>query len=365
MKQLKRWLSALTAVLMLAAVLPAAAAEEDGGFQDVPEDAWFAEAVYWATGRWMMDGYEDGTFAPARTLKRSMLAKVLYNWENEPGGEDVPAPFTDVPGDAWFAGAANWARNEGIMNGTQETAFSPDKELNRQEMIVTLYRFMDWKGADTSARADLSKYPDHADVGNFAKEAMAWAVESGMLHIEADGLLKPRQSVQRCELAYALMKMVRNSASLDHIRLMAGAQLPCGSELEVDDCALMIEYHFHPWDWPDSEELPMDEVVERAKETAKANGYSPISEEGKGSKIYAMTEPWADGVSLITVGEEDSFRPGAEAAKEGVNRRYAQKYVLWEKEGTEYWHVYEVEERDYYEENGERHPCFAMTLIPA
>jgi len=317
----------------------------------------------------MMDGYEDGTFAPARTLKRSMIAKVLYNWENEPYGgenEEKPwdTPFTDVPADAWYANAANWARSEGVMNGTLETTFSPDKELNRQEMIVTLYRFMEWKGADTSARADLSKYPDSGDVGNFAKEAMAWAAAREMLHIEADGLLKPRQSVQRCELAYALMKMIRNSDGVDRIRLMAGAQPPCGDTLELDDCAIIISYHFHTGDWPEDGELPIDEVVKRAEEIARANGCVPIGEEGKGSKIYSMSEPWEDGVSLVVLGEDGTFHPGVEAAKEGVTRRYAQKYVLWDAESWEYWRVYEVQEADYYEEDGENHPCFQVTLLP-
>lgn len=48
-----------------------------------------------------------------------------------------------------------------------------------------------------------------------------------------------------------------------------------------------------------------------------------------------------------------------------MNRRFAQTNVMWKADDWDYWQVYEVSEQDYYEENGERYPCFAVILVPA
>jgi len=186
-----------------------------------------------------------------------------------------------------------------------------------------------------------------------------------MLHIEADGLLKPRQSVQRCELAYALMKLLQNAGEVDQVRLMADAWMHEGSRLEFENCAVMVSYHFHPWDWPDDGDLPMDEVVKRAAAPAEANGYVPMKQAGQDTKIYFMSELWADGVALTVLGEEGTFRAGIEAAKEGMNRRFAKTNIVMGLEDDRLWRVYEVEEQDHYEENGEDRPCFMVTLLPA
>lgn len=371
MKFKTRLTALLTAALMLTAMLPAALAAEEGGsgYLDVPQDAWYCDAVYFAVGRDLMGGYSDESFGPTDTLKRNMLAQVFYNWEQQPyGGEDEEkpwadtAPFGDVQAGAWYENAVNWARSEKVMQG-DGTNFNPNQDLNRQEMAVALYGFAGYKGVDRKADADLSAYADSGDAASWAQAALEWAVTNDMLHIE-NNALAPTAPVQRGELAYALMNMARSGSEVEQLRLMAGTRLESGSRLEVKDCAVIVEYHFHRGDW-EEDLLPVDEVVKRANATAKANGYAPIGQVGQGSKVYAQMEPWDDGVALVALGEDGTFRVGAMAAEQGMNRRFAQTNVIWNGDGWGNWMVYSVDEQDYYEENGQQHPCFDIVLVPA
>jgi len=370
MRQRTRLAALLTAAIMVVSMLPAFAVEEDDpGFLDVPQGSWYYDAVYFAEGKGLMSDYGDGRFGPTDNLQRSMLAQVFYNWEQQPYGgenEEKPwagaAPFADVKAGVWYENAVNWARHEKVMQGSGAN-FDPERALNHQELAVALYGFAGFKNLDKAADADVSKYADGGEVADWAKEAVAWALTRDMFHVE-DNKLNPTAPVQRCELAYALMQLHRNVGEVDQVRLMAGAWMHEGSRMEFKDCAVIVQYHFHPWDWPDSEYLPMDEVVKRAEAVAKDNGYVPVGEQGKGNKVYFMDGPWADGVSLVVLGEEGTYRPGVLAAEEGMTRRFAKTNIVWGFEEDRNWRVYEVREEDYYTENGEDHPCFSIVLLP-
>lgn len=86
---------------------PAEQPEQTTGFTDVAADAWYAQAVRYVVDNSMMNGNGDGTFEPEIAVSRSMLVQVLYNLEGKPEAED--AAFTDVAADAWYADAVAWA----------------------------------------------------------------------------------------------------------------------------------------------------------------------------------------------------------------------------------------------------------------
>jgi len=374
MKLRKRLTALLLSAVMVAAMLPAAFAEEDEPwFSDVTGDVWYRQAVEAAAAKDLMAGYEDGTFHPTATLKRNMLAQVFYNWETRPyndPGEEKPwagtAPFADVNAGSWYENAVNWARSEKVMQGDGSN-FNPEKDLTRQEMAVALYGYAGYKDVGLDADVNVDNFADGGEVAGWAKTAMSWALTRDMLHVEND-TLAPTAPVQRCELAYALMQLCQSGGEVDRVRLLAGTILPSGSEQVLEDCAIKISYDLHTTDWPADGEISVDEVVKRGHDLAKANGYTlytPEGESGKSSKVYIATEPWFDGVSFVTVGELDSLHPGVIAAEEeGETREYAKKYKLWDLGDERDWRVYRVEAVDYYVENGEEHPCFWVTLLP-
>ena len=174
-------------------------------FHDVAADAWYAQAVYDANQLGYMDGVAEGIFAPERAMTRAEFAQVVYNMAtNGEGGTtepgvSYPTKYSDVPSDAWYAKAIEWASRYGIVNGTSETAFDPNGTVTREQVATMLYRY-----AGNGAQADLSAldaFVDGGQVSDWAAAAMAWAVEEGYMHGKSNDDLQPQETASRAEIA--------------------------------------------------------------------------------------------------------------------------------------------------------------------
>ena len=174
-------------------------------FTDVKEDAWYYEAVLYA----MQEGYFKGvtatTFAPESKLSRAMAVTVLYRMAGEPEVTGT-VTFTDVKEDAYYYQALVWAVENGITTGMDDTRFAPNANVTREQMVTFLYRYAKASGADVSKQADLSQYRDVKQVSEYAEEAMAWAVGSGILQGMEQNLLAPRGTATRAQAAAILMR---------------------------------------------------------------------------------------------------------------------------------------------------------------
>lgn len=198
---MKRSFAALTCALTLCAglALPASAAD----FTDVPAGSWYEAAVEEVVEQGWMTGVSDRLFSPNATVTRSTVAVVLWRMEGEP----TPVwrgHFSDVPIDAWFGIAADWACEARIINGTDKGTFS-DGTVTRQELAVMLSRYDTYKDRDL-AEGSLNLYSDAGDVASWAKEGVAHAI--GMGWLEGDGgKLSPKGTTTRAQLAVILQRM--------------------------------------------------------------------------------------------------------------------------------------------------------------
>ena len=116
--------------------------------------------------------------------------------------------FPDVPDKQWFTNAILWANDIGVVNGYTDTGlFGTGDMINREQMAVMMYRYANYMKYDTSQKADFSKFQDADSVNEFAKEAMQWAVGSGIIS-GADGgtKLNPQGNANRAECATIIMR---------------------------------------------------------------------------------------------------------------------------------------------------------------
>ena len=113
----------------------------DNPFKDVPEDAWYHDAVLWAVQAGVTNGTSADTFSPDQTVNRAQC--VTFLWRDAVERESVSGgtPFTDVPSDTWYTSAVSWAAEEKITLGTSATEFSPDNPCKRCEIVTFLYRY--------------------------------------------------------------------------------------------------------------------------------------------------------------------------------------------------------------------------------
>lgn len=173
-------------------------------FTDVPANHWAQAAIQYVYDNGLMTGVSDTAFAPEATTTRAMIVSMLARMENVTSAAD--AGFTDVAADDWYATAVNWAAANGIVNGISDDTFAPNDPITREQLAAMLMNYAQWKGQDTSARADLSGYSDAPST--WASEAVQWAVAEGLLAGVTDDELQPQGQATRAQVAAILERFL-------------------------------------------------------------------------------------------------------------------------------------------------------------
>jgi len=180
-------------------------------FLDLDGTQWYADGVDDIVDRGLMNGTGPVTFEPDSTMTRAMLVTVLWRLDGSraPAGRNT---FTDVPGGQWYTDAVTWAAENGVVNGVGSGKFEPDGRVTREQIATILFRYAA-KRYDTSARADLSVFPDAGRVSAYAREALAWANAAGLVNGTDNGhglILDPQGDATRAQVAAILMRYVKN-----------------------------------------------------------------------------------------------------------------------------------------------------------
>ena len=178
-------------------------------FDDVPADAWFAEAVQYVYEHDLMTGVSENLFAPNAQMNRAMVAQILFNVE-KPADTEAPAAFRDVAADQWYAKAVNWAVWQGYMSGYGAGSFGPNDALTREQLVTVLWRYSGSPVMGDSSM--LNTFSDAAMTSDYAQQAMTWAYAQGVISGNADGTLNPQGTATRAEVATILMRFYENMA---------------------------------------------------------------------------------------------------------------------------------------------------------
>lgn len=172
-------------------------------FYDVKEDDWYYDSVREAYHQGWMNGTDDGIFDPNGDITRGMFVTILYRTEGQPQTNNA-LKFHDVDINAYYANAVCWASENGIIAGVSDTEFMPKQNITREEMAAVMNRYADYKEADTSVSGDLMNFADQAQIADWARENVAWAVGYGLLSGKGNRLLDPQGHTTRAETAAIL-----------------------------------------------------------------------------------------------------------------------------------------------------------------
>ena len=123
-------------------------------------------------------------------------------------------PFDDLTAD-WYKDAVLWASQNGIVNGTSATTFSPDAPITREQLVTILYRYCgEYKGMNVSKIESISKYPDVGEVDKYAIKPFQWAVAqgyvSGTTSASGQTVLDPNGQATRAQIATIMMRFVES-----------------------------------------------------------------------------------------------------------------------------------------------------------
>lgn len=180
------------------------------GFGDMPAHTnWAHEGIDYAVSNGLMNGITTTEFKPNGSLTRAQLVTILYRVAGQPESA-YTGRFTDVPANAWFVKAVEWAAANGIVNGYSDGTFLPNKSITREQIATILYRY---SGAPDVSGDALAGYPDVRDVHSYATDAMNWAVQNGLINGVSTGgvsYLRPQNTATRAQIAAIMMRYLEN-----------------------------------------------------------------------------------------------------------------------------------------------------------
>jgi len=275
------------------------------GFTDVPEGKWFSSYVESAYERGLIS--RDSLFRPDDLTSRAQMITVLgREYENEvgkrvSGGENV---FSDVSNSSYYVGYVAWGKSVGLVKGISETVFDPNANVTREQIAEFLYRLAIYTGYAVREEGNpqsLERFGDRDNISNYAKAAICWAVDVGILKGDNAGNVNPKDPARRCEMVTMFSRYADYISFAKRVTAdVTATQL--AQELPVEEPA-------------EAEQLEAEEL--QLPETAS----EPAAEEPAGEEL-AAAEPAGEApsseISAETPPEEPATAetPPAEAAPE-------------------------------------------------
>ena len=167
-------------------------------FYDVPNDAFFYEAVNWAVKSGVTNGLSDTMFGPYESCTRAQI--VTFLWRAAGSHEPKTASsFTDVPASAYYAKAVAWAIENGITNGMTETTFAPNATCTRGQIVTFLYRALKGTASGSTNFTDVKS-------DAFYTDAINWAVANNVTNGTSNTTFSPNADCTRAEIVTFLYR---------------------------------------------------------------------------------------------------------------------------------------------------------------
>lgn len=175
-------------------------------FLDVSENAYYVDAVAWATANGITGGIKANYFGPDQACTRAQVVTFLWRAAGKPAAaSDVH--FSDVNPNAYYSEAIRWAAETGIISGYSNGLFGTDDPITREQMVAILYRYAQSIGMDTTQGGmAVREFLDYADISGYAVRAMQWAVNTDVLK-GAGGYIMPDATCTRAQIVSFLYRI--------------------------------------------------------------------------------------------------------------------------------------------------------------
>lgn len=179
---------------------------------DIKGSDWFYEAVNYVLSNGLMTGTSNTTFTPNGALTRGMLVTVLYRMAGSPKVEGkVSEKFSDCTDGSWYADAVLWASANKVVDGYEDGTFKPTKSITRQEMAKVLYGYDKIGGKTAEGITEKLTYTDLDAIADWALEAVTYCTAEKYL-AGSNGAFSPKGTATRAMGAKVLMNMTKEAA---------------------------------------------------------------------------------------------------------------------------------------------------------
>ncbi|WP_432619285.1 S-layer homology domain-containing protein [Butyricicoccus sp.] len=167
-------------------------------YYDVEDSFWGISQIRNVYDKGYMSGMTCVNFGINGNVTRAQFAQILYNIAGKPA-VTYTGQFSDVSQDKWYAAAVSWAAQNGLVGGYPNGTFAPNAAIKREDIAVILFHRA---GSQSAQPQDLeARFSDSEQIADYAREAVNWAVASGVINGNADGTLEPRGNATRAQSA--------------------------------------------------------------------------------------------------------------------------------------------------------------------
>ena len=176
---------------------------------------WYAPAMEFIMDNNLLNGIPNETFEPNAFTNRGLFVSILYNFEqliHTDGTTTGTHTFTDVPETAYYNNAVAWAYTNDVVNGF-ENKFAPEDTITRQEIVTILSNYAKKNGYDMTRTQELNEFSDADSVATYALAPMEWAVGNGIIQ-GSDGKIMPQATATKAEISQILMQFFKQYAIL-------------------------------------------------------------------------------------------------------------------------------------------------------
>ncbi len=175
-------------------------------FEDVTANDWFYDAVLWAVNNDVTKGTDETHFSPDLLCSRAQMVTFLWRAVGSPVLNQA-LPFTDVDQEAYYADAVRWATAEKIVRGTTETTFSPDDPVSREQLATFIYRYAQTGGEGFVGDWYFQlEFADAASVSSWADEGVHWCVMKGIINGVGENKIDPQGTASRAQIVTMLYR---------------------------------------------------------------------------------------------------------------------------------------------------------------
>ena len=168
-------------------------------FYDVPNNAYFYEAVKWAVKNGITTGVGNDLFAPEQPCTRAQIVTFLWRAAGSPEPKGTAAGMTDVVSGSYYEKAVAWAIENGITTGTTTSTFSPDATCTRAQSVTFLHRALKGTASGSTNFTDVASDAFYADAVN-------WAVANNVTNGTSNTTFSPNADCTRAEIVTFLYR---------------------------------------------------------------------------------------------------------------------------------------------------------------
>ena len=176
-------------------------------FEDVDLKSWYHDGVHFCIANEIMNGVGENRFAPTGTISRAELVTMLWRLEGRPF-VDYLMFFEDIDEEAFYAEAVRWAAAENIIGGYTTEQFGPTDPITREQIATILERYAEYKGEDIAAETEeinTLSYDDIFEVSEWAQDGMHYCIATGIIEGN-DEKVRPQDNCSRAEAATMLYR---------------------------------------------------------------------------------------------------------------------------------------------------------------